>query len=64
MKLIKFVALGTAATALGWAIVGVATVVYMARYFEQADLDDEEGAFMPQAVLDRHRLWREQGPWN
>jgi hypothetical protein len=53
MKLIKFLGVATAATAIGWAIGGVVLIVAAGRFFEQADLDDDAGAFMPQQVFER-----------
>ena len=53
MKLLKFAGLATAATAVGWAIGSLVFVVYLARQFEQADLDDERGGFDPAQVAER-----------
>jgi hypothetical protein len=56
MKLLKFMAGATVALAIGWLIGGVAMLVTIGRYFEQADLDDDIGGLDPRQVADRLRM--------
>lgn len=61
MKLLKAMGWATVAAAIGWVIGGVLALISLYRVlavWEQADLDDDEGGFMPQSVLARHRQYR------
>jgi hypothetical protein len=59
MKLVKFLAWATTATAIGWAIGGSIALIALYRILdtlEQADLDDDVGGFDPQQALDRFHM--------
>lgn len=54
MKLAKFLAIATCATAIGWFVGGLAILVTLGHLLDE-EWDDEHGGFDPDQVLQRLR---------